>query len=132
MNFMLQSSYVVVDIDDDGDLDIVANSTHGPFWLHRNNDVTSNSIQFQLRDGTGNSHCVGCHVTIRPVGDRSTPQTREIKSGGGFLSFDAPMVHFGLDMTEEIAEVEARWSTAEETVLRGPLPANASCPINRN
>jgi hypothetical protein len=75
-------------------------------------------------------------VTIRYGRDREDDgpkaQIREIKSGGGFLSFDAPLVHFGLGSQRSIEKVEVEWSTGEKTTLEGSLPANARYTISRH
>ena len=49
-NFMLQSAYVMVDFDNDGDLDMLANTISGPVWFYKNNDVGNNAIVFEFRD----------------------------------------------------------------------------------
>ena len=37
-NFMIVSTYTILDFDRDGDLDFVTNSINGPLWLLRNNN----------------------------------------------------------------------------------------------
>jgi len=56
---------------------------------------------------------------------------REIQAGGGFLSFDEPVAHFGLGQYDEVREIEVQWSTGTSTVAKGPFPANGRYIIER-
>ena len=126
------SSYTYIDWDNDGDLDIIANTLYGPFKIYLNNEDRNNSLTFKLRDRLGNKFCVGCKVVIHygPNGERH--QIREIKMGGGFHSFDAPVVHFGLGKFELVKRVEIFWSTGERTFIDQIFPANHEYRIYRN
>lgn len=130
-NYMLQSAYVMDDFDNDGDLDIIANSTSGPLWVYRNNEQSRHSLIVQLEDRRANRDCVGCKVIISygPGGEKK--QIREIKSGGGFLSFDRPYVHFGLGEHTQAASLEVQWSTGEKTAVDGPFDSRSRYLIRR-
>lgn len=56
---------------------------------------------------------------------------REIKSGGGYSSFDAAYIHFGLGAETEVSKIEITGSTGGHTTIQGPFPANARYTINR-
>jgi hypothetical protein len=58
-------------------------------------------------------------------------QVVEIKSGGGFLSHDAPIAHFGLGALESIERIEVSWSTGETTSHVGPFPADVHYRVER-
>ena len=58
------SSYTYLDIDRDGDLDIIANTLYGSFKVYTNNESKNNSITFKLRDKKGNRFCLGCRIII--------------------------------------------------------------------
>ena len=58
------SAYTYIDIDNDGDLDIITNTQYGPFKVYRNNETRNSSVVFKLRDSRGNRFCIGCRVTI--------------------------------------------------------------------
>ena len=58
------SSYTYIDIDNDGDLDIISNTLYGPFKVYINNETKNNSTTFKLRDAKGNRFCVGCRITV--------------------------------------------------------------------
>ena len=125
------SSYTYIDIDNDGDLDIIANTLYGPFNVYMNNDTKGNSITFKLRDEKGNKYCVGCRVTIYygPNGERK--QVREIKQSGGFHSFDAPVVHFGLGEYELVKRIDINWSDGTSSLLDHSFPVNNEYQVKR-
>ena len=131
-NYMLQSAYTEVDIDNDGDLDILANSTSGPLWFYRNNNQKNNAIEFEFNDMVGNYYGLGNKIIIHYGKDAQRHQIRGLKSGGGFLSFNAPVIHFGLGSDDRISKIEIHWSTGEKTEIKGDFVANARYKIIRN
>lgn len=130
-SFLLQSAYVTIDGDNDGDLDLLVNGIHGPLWYYRNNEASHNSVLFELRDHVGNRYCVGCKVTIEYGRDGKRAQIREIKLGGGYHSFNPAVVHFGLGDYDGIQAFVVHWSTGEQTRIEGRLPANARYSVTR-
>ncbi|GJL79214.1 MAG: hypothetical protein NPINA01_22030 [Nitrospinaceae bacterium] len=125
------SSYTYIDIDNDGDLDIIGNTQYGPFKVYLNNDTQGNSVTFKLNDGKGNRHCIGCKIGIHYGSEGKRHQIREIKASGGFHSFDTPIAHFGLGDHETVSKVEIHWSTGEVTTLGQQFPANREYRIHR-
>jgi len=125
------SSYTYIDIDNDGDLDIIGNLLYGPFQVYINNEQRNHSVTFKLRDLHGNRFCIGCRITLHYGPEGRLHQTREIKASGGFHSFDAPEAHFGLGGEEKIDRVEVRWSTGETTLFEQPFPANRDYVLTR-
>ena len=125
------SSYTYIDIDRDGDLDIITNTLYGPFKVYMNNNLENNSATFRLEDGLGNRFCIGCKVIIHYGEDGMHNQFREIKAGGGFHSYDEPKMHFGLGKYTEIENLEIIWSTGETTIVNHPFPANREYLIKR-
>jgi hypothetical protein len=131
-NYMLQSGFVRIDFDNDGDLDLITNSMNGPIWLYINNEAENSSILFELRDHRANRYCIGCKIRITYGGSTARRQLREVKSGGGFVSIDAPFTHFGLGSERQIEAVEVTWSTGAKTIIDGPLPADTLYTITRH
>ena len=130
-NFMIVSAYTVVDFDRDGDLDFVSNSINGPLWLLRNNSSDGNSIIFQLKDEVGNRDGIGTKFTIHYGPEGSRHQLRELKTSGGYLSFDEPIAHFGLGEYDSVARLEIRWSTGGASVIQGPFEAGHLYTLER-
>ncbi|MEM7431234.1 MAG: CRTAC1 family protein [Pseudomonadota bacterium] len=130
-NDMIVSAYTVFDYDRDGDLDFVTNSINGPLWLVRNNQQEGNGVLFKLDDDLGNRDCIGCRITVTYGDNQARRQLREIKAGGGYLSFDEPVAHFGLGSHERIANVEILWSTGERSTHEGPFAAGHLYSLRR-
>jgi len=125
------SSYIYIDIDRDGDLDIIANTLYGPFKVYTNNETKNNSATFKFQDERGNRFCLGCKIIIHYGHNGEKHQFREIKTGGGFHSYDAPEAHFGLSGFVSIHKIEIIWSAGEKTSLEGNFPANHDYIIQR-
>jgi uncharacterized membrane protein YraQ (UPF0718 family) len=124
-------SYTYVDIDLDGDLDIVSTGVLAAPRVFMNELSTGNSVTIALADERGNRFGIGASVTIR-YGEKSNLQQRkEIKLSGGFLSFDNPVLHFGLGEHETIDEMTIHWPAGEDTRIEGPIPAKGLYRINR-
>jgi uncharacterized membrane protein YraQ (UPF0718 family) len=126
--FAESSAYTYIDIDNDGDLDILAREVLGPVWAYKNNNADSNAISFELADGQGNRSGIGSKVVINYAG---RAQYREMQASGGFSSFDAPLVHFGLGSNTSVDSVEVTWSTGETNTITGNLEAGRRYRISR-
>ena len=126
------SSYTYLDMDHDGDLDIISVPEVGPIFVHRNNLSNGNSIAIELRDYQGNVYGVGSKIFIRYGKDGKRNQMREIQLSGGFVSYDAPIAYFGLGDYDSIGEIEIQWSTGEHSKIPGPFSAGAKYTITRN
>ena len=129
VSYLRSGSYVSIDIENDGDLDLVP--FHGPLIVYRNDSIRGEAIEFELRDAVGNSHGIGSKLTIHYGEEAQRHQLREIKSGGGFVSFDPLIAHFGLAEYTEIERVEIEWSTGERDVLCGPFSSGARYRVTR-
>lgn len=127
-NYMAVCSYAYLDFDNDGDLDIVMNSVAGPLWLYRNNEVNNRSVILRFDDHLGNRFGIGNKVIIRYGKEQ---QLKELKSGGGFMSFDDPSLHFGLGGYQAIDSMEVIWSTGEKTTHQGPFAAGKTYTLTR-
>lgn len=125
------SSYTYIDIDRDGDLDIIANTLYGPFKVYTNNNTLGNSVTIKLVDEQGNRFCLGCTLIIRYGSEGERHQMREIKTGGGFHSYDAPTAHFGLGKHKTIQQIEIAWSTGETSKLKYDFQVNHEYTIHR-
>jgi uncharacterized membrane protein YraQ (UPF0718 family) len=124
------SGFTYLDLDNDGDLDLVTNAVNAPLRVYVNRETERNAITFELRDHRGNRFGIGSRLVIG-YGDGKR-QFREIKAGGGFVSFDGPWLHFGLGSHERIEVVEVQWSTGETSRIEGPLEANRHYVITRD
>ena len=132
MDYFPTSAYTYVDFDNDGDLDIVAAPIHGIIWVFENQTQNKNAIAFELRDFQGNRFGIGSKVIIH-YGDENDErhQMREIQGGGGFISWDPMVAHFGLGDLDSVRRVEIHWSTGDRTELDMEFEAGATYRITR-
>jgi hypothetical protein len=128
---MIVSAYTYLDFDNDGDLDIITNTINGPLKVFVNNETQNHSVSFELRDQRGNHFGIGAKIRIFYGEDDSRAQIRELKAGGGYLSFDAPIAHFGLGTHEQISRAEVTWPSGERSQIEGPLEAGYRYRIER-
>ncbi len=107
---------IAVDLDQDGDLDVVANALTGPPLVFRNR-ATAPRVAVRLKGRAGNPDGVGARIRLEggPV-----IQTQEIVAGGQYLSHSEPMrvfaagdaamsleVHWRSGRISRVAEVRA-------------------------
>ena len=112
----------VGDLDDDGDPDVVLSNMDAPPALLENRQRTGHHwIAFRLRAPSGNRLGVGASVTVTSGGKT---QTREVRSGGSYLSQSDLRPLFGLGDATGPVSVEvrmpggARWSWQDLPVDR--------------
>ena len=128
-SWMATYATTAVDLDLDGDLDLVTPRAMGPVDVFRN-EAGGSALQVVLRDDAGGTTTgIGATVVVR-YGD-GKHQMREIQASGGFLSFDEPVAHFGLGDASAVDTIEVRWSTGETTVLSGPFATGARYTVRR-
>jgi len=131
VDFNMVVAYTYIDIDNDGDLDIISAGLNGPVKIYVNNETRNNSISFEFRDNKGNHFGIGNKIYIYYGENSERHQVREIKSGGGFLSFDPYIAHFGLGTHDTVHKVEIVWSTGEKTILDKEFLANKKYIVTR-
>ena len=120
------ANYLYIDLDNDGDLDIVLSPQNGPMRCLTNNRRENHSIGFVLQDL---SAVVGARVLIRYQGGQ---QMKELKASGGFSSFDAPILYFGLGSAETVDKVEVRWADGSWATIDQPVEAGHLYRITRS
>ena len=119
----------VADMDDDGDLDLfVANNTFGSSRLYRNDQNTGHSwlkiklIGMVQRFGIG----ARVEVTAGPL-----KQIREVRAGGGYLSMDSLVQHFGLGSETLVNEIRILWPSGRLSIVLNQ-PANQTFVIRES
>lgn len=122
-------SYTYIDIDNDGDLDIISVPTVGPISVYINNSKTGNAVSFELRDKKGNYFGIGSKIFVH-YGENQK-QMREIQASGGYQSFDSPIAHFGLASEDTIKRIDIEWSTGEKSVIESEFRAGARYIITK-
>jgi len=95
------------DIDNDGDLDVLITTNHGPARLYRNDQIRGNrSIRFHLAGTKSNRDGIGATVRITSDGEGSS---RTVKSGSSYLSQSELPVTFGLGKRDLVSRVQVFW-----------------------
>tara|TARA_R110000850_G_scaffold42454_35_gene109004 strand:- start:1761 stop:4181 length:2421 start_codon:yes stop_codon:yes gene_type:complete len=128
-SYLETMAYTYVDLDLDGDQDVITVPLMGPIEWHENLSAHGgNALVVELRDDTGNHFAIGAQIIIRyPNGQ----QIREIKASGGYSSFDPLVAHFGLGEATSATKIEVHWPDRKVTHLPGPFAAGNCYRIHR-
>jgi hypothetical protein len=112
-----------VDLDNDGDLDLVVNNINEPAFILKNNaeKQTGNHYLTVEFKGRGlNPRGVGARVTLYNKGQK---QVAEQYATRGFMSATSDVLHFGLGKAEVIDSLVVRWPDRSGQVMRN-IPTN--------
>lgn len=117
-------SAVYLDLEGDGDLDIVVNNYHGPALVYRNDAPRhGNWLKVKLigdPEQGSNRDAIGARLIVS--GRDGLRVWREIHGTEGYLSVHPRVQHFGLGPSSEV-DLEIRWPNGELEIVRG-LEAN--------
>ncbi len=104
------------DIDNDGDMDIVvSNLKDTPTVLRNDGGNASQWLQVKLIGTHCNRDAIGARVVL-VSGD--VTQTREVKSGSGYLSQNDLRLHFGLGNATRVDTLTVRWLCGKVQTLQ--------------
>ena len=129
-DYLMTAAATQFDMDMDGDLDLIVQPVNGPVALFRNNAQFGNALQVRLVDHIGNRDGIGAKLWVTL--EDNTRMMREIQLGGGFMSFDAPIAHFGLGEADAVESLEILWADGGSTVIQGPLDAGQLITVTRD
>ncbi|NRA48009.1 MAG: VCBS repeat-containing protein, partial [Phaeodactylibacter sp.] len=122
---------VYVDLDKDGDLDIVTNNLSSKAFILKNNDRekgNSNYIRFKLTAGKTINDCLYSKVKIF-YGEEQ--QVVEYSFTRGYQSYVEPAAHFGLGEVAAVDRVEVHWTDGTMTTMQQPA-INKTHLIDKN
>jgi len=108
------------DFDGDGDLDLALNPMNGPAMLYRN-EAAAPRLAIRLRGLPPNTEAIGAKVILR--GGAVPEQTREVISGGRYLSSGDPLLVFAAGSADREMELEIRWRGGRRQIF-GKARAN--------
>ena len=120
---------VYVDLDNDGDLDVVANNLNEEATVLKNKTVeTSKNKYLTLKfNGTKNNpNGIGAKVWVYSNG---RIQFAENNTTRGFQSAMAPQLHFGFPETALVDSLKVTWFDGKSEILKG-LTLNSTLVLN--
>lgn len=109
---------VLVDVDNDGDLDMVTANQNGPLTLHESSGAKGGWVGFHLAGRASNPGAVGARATLR-YGPHA--QAQVVGAGQGFCAQTDPRLHFGLGVHVPI-ELEILWPSGQRQLVESPAP----------
>ena len=117
------------DYDLDGDIDIVVtNSNATPRLLRNDGGNRKNWLQIQLIATNSSTDAIGTRIEVT-TGELT--QTREVRSGDGYLSQRDLTLHFGIGDYEHVDSIAVRWQNGVRQTIEG-VAANQVLSIEEN
>jgi len=96
----------VVDLTNNGALDIVFANQDGPPSVFRNNVAAGHSVEFKLAGQAPNRDGIGAEIHIVSA---AGAQVRQLYTEHGVVTSEPPIVHFGLGNDTFIQKLTIRW-----------------------
>lgn len=118
---------VYVDLDYDGDLDLVLNNLNSVASIYENtSDHSKNFITLKLNYKNGNAEGIGSKAVIHTG---KTKQLKQLFKSRGFLSSTDEKLHFGLDTINKIDSIQVFWPNNTISNIVNPT-VNQNLTIN--
>ena len=118
----------MVDLDLDGDLDIIVNNLRSASQVFENRLCGGGALQVDVtQPGTGNTHAIGAVLRLRAS---TGTYTRSVRSASGYLFGDPARVHFGFPADARLDSLEIIWPDGARTMIADP-PADALLHVAR-
>jgi hypothetical protein len=113
------------DFDNDGDLDVLITTNHGPAYLYRNDQTGGNrGICFRLTGTKSNRDAIGATIRIHYGGETSS---RTVKSGSSYLSQSELPLTFGLGKRDSIDRAVITWPSGKVEEHKGLRAGRYDC-----
>ena len=124
---ILEASRAVlpVDLEGDGDLDLLVTNLNAAPNLLRNDGEGGNWLSVALRGTQSNREGIGARIEIEIGGQR---QVREVRRDGSYAGSVLPLAHFGLGGHDKIDRLSVHWPSGAVSELTG-IEANRSITV---
>ena len=111
----LGRTLTLVDLDQDGRMDMVANHLDRPVALLHNNSDSQNWLQLELVGTKSERSAVGASVVV-VAGDQRWTAWRT--GGDGYMGSNEPLLHIGLGSKTTLERVEVQWPSGSIQVVQ--------------
>lgn len=101
---------VHVDIDNDGDQDLVVTANNGPARVLRNDSKGGRALRLALVGVRSNRSAIGAQVRVTVGG---ATRTDMVRAGSSYLSQSELPLTFGLGQAARVDQVEIRWPSGQ-------------------
>ncbi len=130
----VSSSAVYVDLDNDGDLDLIVNHQNEPISIYRNNAETmlkTSYLNIRLKGLGENQFALGAKAIVTSVSDgKTTRQMQELYPVRGYQSSVDYTLHFGLGANAVITGVTVFWTDGSVSQVQNTAP-NKTLTLNQ-
>ncbi len=116
----VSSGAAYVDLDNDGDMDLVVCNNNEPVWLYQNNSnliQKNNYLKVSLKGSGKNVFGLGAKVFVTT--DSGT-QVQEMYPVRGYQSSVDYQLNFGIGKQQKITSVKVAWNNEFATVIQNP------------
>lgn len=123
-------SSAIVDIDHDGDLDIITNEFNDRPQVLMSNLSERRQVRYvkiRLQGRRSNRDGIGAMVSLSAGGKTST---QFVDGKSGYLSQSSVPLYFGLGSSTKIDSISVRWPSGKTTLQKSGLPLNETITIH--
>ncbi|MEP2278187.1 VCBS repeat-containing protein [Maribacter sp.] len=118
---------IYVDLDNDGDLEIITNNIDEKASVFENSSSASNNyLTLTFKGDEKNIQGIGVKATITNNGSK---QFQELTLARGFQSSVAPKLHFGLGEFSKVDTLHIQWPNGKEQILAN-ISTNQTLNVN--
>jgi hypothetical protein len=116
-----------LDMDNDGDLDLIVTTNNGPARVLRNDGGNrAQALRVRLAGVASNRSGIGALVTAKLSG--GTSRTAMVKTGSSYLSQSELPITFGLGQASKVEGLEIRWPSGQVEQI-GPVEAGQTVVV---